>query len=201
MAAFMIRYLMVVSFCLIAFTNNAHAESPKDVVELYHQRLLAALSAPTSTSDKARFDALAPAMDQAFDFETMIKTVVGRNWARSDASTQAALLGAFRQVSIATYADQFAGLKDGHFIVSGTRTGPRGLMLVDSVLKTPDEGVTLIYVTREKDGAWRIIDVLLDGGISELALRASEYAKILKSGGPENLINSLNEQTSSLLEN
>ena len=39
-----------------------------------------------------------------------------------------------------------------------------------------------------KDGEWRIIDVYLNGTVSELALRRSEYSSVLKRDGFEKLI-------------
>jgi len=199
-----VKLLRIVSFvftCLFVMPVAVSANDAKSTVMTYHAQLLSAIADLKNTSDALRFNALASAMDKALDFETMTKTIVGRSWAKADDTTKAELLAAFRQVSIAIYADQFAGLKHGEFIVSGTRDGPRGLKLVDSKLETPKESVPLVYVLRNKDNAWRIIDVLLDGGISELAVRASEYSNILKTSGPKGLVTSLNDQAKVLLAN
>ena len=198
------KLLRIVSFvftCLFVMPVAVSANDAKSTVMTYHAQLLSAIGDLKNTSDALRFNALAPAMDKALDFETMTKTIIGRSWAKADDTTKAELLAAFRQVSIAIYTDQFAGLKQGEFIVSGTRDGPRGLKLVDSKLETPKESVPLVYVLRNKDNAWRIIDVLLDGGISELAVRASEYSNILKTSGPKGLVTSLNDQAKVLLAN
>lgn len=183
----------------LSFAGAALADA-KTTVEAYHEHLIGAVTAPTSTSDRSRFDALAPAMDAAFDFEGMIKTAAGRYWRAADAATKAEMLKAFRRVSIATYADQFAGLGHGKFNILATRDGPRGLKLVDSRLKSGDSDVALTYVVREIPNGWQIIDVLLDSGISELALRASEYAKVLQDGGAPALIATLNTQADNLLK-
>lgn len=197
----LLRIVFSVFACLFLMTVAVSANDAKSTVSTYHTRLLSAIADPKNDSDTMRFNALAPTMDEAFDFETMTKTIIGRNWAKADDTTKAELLAAFRQVSIAIYADQFAGLKQGEFVVSGTRDGPRGLKLVDSKLKTPEESVPLVYVLRKKDNVWRIIDVLLDGGISELAVRASEYSNTLKTSGPKGLVTSLNDQAKALLAN
>jgi phospholipid transport system substrate-binding protein len=44
-----------------------------------------------------------------------------------------------------------------------------------------------------------VIDVFLDGTISELANRRAEFTEILKSGGPDALIASLRQQGDKLL--
>ena len=102
----MIRIMLLLLFFL---TVSSVAEaSPVETVETYHSQLLATVSSPASTSDQARYDSLSPTMDAAFDFESMIKTAAGTYWREATPEAQAALLAAFRRVSIATYADQFA---------------------------------------------------------------------------------------------
>lgn len=188
---------LVVALSLAA--GNASADA-RDVVARYHDGLLGALDANAQADDKARFDAMKPTMDAAFDFAAMIKTAAGRYWRGADKATQDALQDAFRRVSIATHADQFAGLTDGSFDIKEVRDGPRGLKLVDSVLTAGGDKHDMTYVVRDAGGTWKIIDVLLDGGISELALRSSEYAAILKDGGAKALVQTLNSQADTLLK-
>jgi len=46
---------------------------------------------------------------------------------------------------------------------------------------------------------WKAVDVYLTGTISELATRRSEFGAILKSGGPNALVDSLRQQTEKLM--
>jgi phospholipid transport system substrate-binding protein len=52
---------------------------------------------------------------------------------------------------------------------------------------------------RDSGGTWKVVDVYLTGTISELATRRSEFAAILKSGGPSTLIESLRQKTEKLM--
>lgn len=189
----------IILFLLTIFMPATLSASPAETVGTYHDRLIKSVSDNAGKTDKARYEALAPAMDEAFDFESMIKTAAGSHWAKADPATQQDLLAAFRHVSIATYADQFAGLTKGAFSSKGTRNGPRNLKLVDTVLHTGSDDVAMTYVVRQKNDNWLIVDVLLRGGISELALRASEYASTLKDGGAAALAKTLNQQANALL--
>lgn len=183
----------------IGYSANTEADA---AITNFHDALLGILSRNSSKSDQARYDALESTLDSTFNYEVMIKTIAGRYWRKADSTTQEMLRKAFRNVSIATYADQYAGLTDGKFKTEGHRDGPRGLKLVDTKLITSSKEVGLTYVMREKGGKWQIIDVLLDGGkISELARKASEYAKTLKDGGAQALITVLEDQKQTLLAN
>ncbi len=182
--------------------GGAQTPSAEATVAAYHAGMLSALKSADAESAKGRYTLFSPVMDAAFDFNTMIKTVAGQHWRQADAPAQDALRAAFRRVSIATYANRFKDLpSDAKFIIQAIKDGPRRMKLVESTLEAGDDPVSLTYVVRETDAGWQIVDVLLDGGISELALRASEYARTLNNGGPEALQKTLNAQADGLLVN
>ncbi len=65
-------------------------------------------------------------------------------------------------------------------------------MIVQSRIVTGSgERVALNYLLRQNSGSWRIFDVYLDGSISELATRRSEYTAILDDQGFDELITRL----------
>ena len=49
-----------------------------------------------------------------------------------------------------------------------------------------------------ESGDWRIIDVYLDGNISELALRRSEFNSVLRNGGVDHLLDQIAQQVGRL---
>jgi phospholipid transport system substrate-binding protein len=57
--------------------------------------------------------------------------------------------------------------------------------------------VPLEYLLQEKDGRWKIINVVADG-VSDLALKRAEYQRILSSGTIDTLIRELETQTERL---
>ena len=70
------------------------------------------------------------------------------------------------------------------------------------IISGPNAGgktVALNYLMHKSGAEWKIMDVYLDGAISELATRRSEFGAILKSGGPDGLIASLSRQGDKLL--
>jgi phospholipid transport system substrate-binding protein len=50
------------------------------------------------------------------------------------------------------------------------------------------------YRLHQRDGAWRIVDVYLNGTVSELALRRSEYSSVVKRDGFDALVRSIEEK-------
>ena len=51
---------------------------------------------------------------------------------------------------------------------------------------------------RRNGNAWQVVDVYLDGTISELATRRSEFSSILRDRGIDGLITALNRKTNAL---
>jgi phospholipid transport system substrate-binding protein len=58
--------------------------------------------------------------------------------------------------------------------------------------------VELDYLLREANGAWQIVDVYLSGTVSELATRRSEFSSVMRSGGPEALVDLLQKKVAEL---
>jgi phospholipid transport system substrate-binding protein len=48
---------------------------------------------------------------------------------------------------------------------------------------------------QDSNGKWRIVDVFLDGSISELATRRSEFSSIVERDGISALVNDLGEKS------
>jgi phospholipid transport system substrate-binding protein len=62
------------------------------------------------------------------------------------------------------------------------------------LIEPQGEGVQLNYRLRPENGAWKIIDVYLNGTVSELALRRSEYASLINREGWHAVIAALDQR-------
>jgi len=67
--------------------------------------------------------------------------------------------------------------------------------------KNQYKSVQLTYVTRKFSTGWKIVDILLEGGISELSVRHSEYRTILQTNGVRKLAELLNRKADQLISN
>ena len=103
-------------------------------------------------------------------------------------------------MTTATYANRFDGFSGERFEVLQTADQPNGDKIVKTrIVQSDGEAVQLNYLMRNTGGAWKIIDVYLNGTISELASRRAEFGSILKSGGPNALVSALTKQGDKLL--
>lgn len=190
--------LLVVVVLLIPAAAHAASE-PADVIERLHQKLIETMKAADQLGIDGRYHALEPILIKSFDFERMVAAAAGSYWTAADEAQRQRLLAAFTRMSVMTYASRFVGFSGEKFELTGTRQGPRDTVLVDTrLVRTSEPAVPITYVMAEKDGEWRIVDVLLDRSISELAVRRSEYNQVLRDGGPDKLTEVLNQKTAQL---
>jgi phospholipid transport system substrate-binding protein len=149
---------------------------------------------------KGRFQKLSPVLAKTYDLASMSRIAVGPSWSTLTPQQQAGVTNAFTRMTIATYASRFDGFSGEQFQILETIDRPNGDKIVKTQIVKSDGGtVPLNYLVRKSGSDWKIIDIYLDGTISELANRRAEFGAILKSGGPDALVSSLTKQGDKLL--
>ncbi len=175
--------------------SAAEARTP---VEALYQGLQNGMRAGTATPFQARFDALAPVIDRAFDLATILQVSVGLRWGSLDQPAKDALMTAFRRFTVASYVANFAKY-DGERFEVGADPRPSGNdQVVSSKIIGRGEPIRLDYVVRQTPGGWRIVDVLLDGTISRVAVQRSDFRGLLGKGDTAALIDSLQRKVADL---
>jgi phospholipid transport system substrate-binding protein len=125
---------------------------------------------------------------------------VGPTWRSLSDSDHRQLVDAFSAYSVATYAHEFARDSGVKFVVNPqTSAATQGGVVVHSqIVPSGGQPVPIDYLIREEGGQPRIIDIFLNGTISQLAARRSEYSATLRQGGAPALIAKLKDKTAEL---
>ena len=193
-------FLTVLLIIPIAVSAQQPAAGPIAVINTLHDALLATMKEADALGIQGRYDRLSPILVAAYDFPRMAAIASGSSWADMSDADRSAVIGAFTHFSAASYASRFNGFSGEAFEVTGERDGPRGTRLVDTkIIRADGAPVPVTYVMSDRTGAWRIVDVLLDKSISELAVRRSEYTKVLANDGATGLVETLNEKADEML--
>ncbi len=167
-------------------------DGPTAVVQQLNDALLGVMQEADTLGFAGRYDKLEPVLGEVFAFPTMARVAAGSHWRGLSADQRERLADAFARFSIATYANRFDGFSGERFEIGSEEEAARGSTIVESRIVTGSgERVALNYLLRQNAGSWRIFDVYLDGSISELATRRSEYTSILDNQGFEGLITRL----------
>ncbi len=178
----------------------ASAATARDVVSAFQDTLLTAMKEAKTLGIKGRYNKLASPIERSFNLPLMIQVAASSYWQKATPEQVNKLVAAFTRLSVSTYASQFDGYSGESFEIRSELPGPQNTTLVSTrIVKATGAPVEITYVTRQSRGAWRIVDVLVDSGISELARKRSEYRAILQSGGVDGLISTLNAKADQLL--
>ena len=170
------------------------------VIRRFYDDLLATMKLGKQTTFNDRYSRLAPAVARTFDLPQMTRIAVGPGWAQIDPAQQQQLTSAFSQYTISEYTSRFDEFGGERFEVSPTPTSnANGVMVSSRLIKPNGEPVTLDYLMRQSAaGEWKAIDVYLNGTISELASRRSEFAAVLRQGGAAGLVRLLEQRAAAL---
>lgn len=171
----------------------------RSTVEAFHAALLEAMKDGATLGYAGREKRLAPAVERTFDLAFMSKAALGRHWAGLDPATQQQVITAFTKWSVASYASQFASFDGERFETLSESDGGQGTTLVRTqIIEASGNPTPLDYRMRETPQGWRVVDVLLDGTVSQLALYRADYAAVLERSGVDGLLSTLAEKTAAL---
>ena len=198
--SFTLKVLLFLSAVLTALPAAAEEDPATAVIQRFQQSLLAVMKEAESLGVTGRYQRLQPKIEEAFHLPLMIRVATGSFWRKADKEQRSRLVAAFKRLSISTYANRFDGYSGQVFEIVDQRPGPQKTVLVKTRIVSPgDSPARLTYVVKEYKGQWRIVDILLDNDISELAVRRSEYRRLLRQKGVDGLIATLNDKADGLV--
>ena len=192
------RFALVFIFCLFA-TTYAYAQAEtgataKQVVEKFQAELISVMKDGKQLGYAGRYDKLYDPVSNSHDLTKIARIVVGKEWEKLSGAQQQKLVDDFVRLSVASYAHNFKDYSGESFVYDSEEETTRGGFVVHSTLIIPDDKpVKFDYMLKEKGNSWRIINIIANG-VSDLALKRSEYTTILQREGFDSLIAKINEK-------
>lgn len=198
--------LGLTTMMLIAVAFNApwahggESDTASMVAKDFQSALIKVMKDADKMSVAERYEHLAPTVDRSFHMPLMTQISAGNYWQSATRDEKEQLTKAFHRMSVATLATFFSGYSGEVFTVGVEKPGPSKTTLVmTKLIKFDKSEIDIAYVMRRFKSGWRMIDVIVDSGISELKVRRSEYRLVLKKGGVPALISLLNNKADQLM--
>jgi phospholipid transport system substrate-binding protein len=187
-----VLWLLLLSFSF--FASQAHAQTAKQVVEEFQDELISVMKQGKELGYKGRYDKLSAAVDKSHDLNKIVRVVVGKEWEKLTEEQQQKLVDVFSRLSIASYAYNFKDFSGEAFKFISEEETTRGGAVIHTALLIPnDKEVKFDYMLKEKGDSWKIINIIANG-VSDLALKRSEYTSILEKEGFDALIAKITEK-------
>ncbi|MDT8427666.1 MAG: ABC transporter substrate-binding protein [Pseudomonadales bacterium] len=200
----MAKYL--IGMLLLAVYNSGLASSatplaaeaaPEAVVDYLHYGL-EALGDNENTSIEQRYTQLEPVIRNTYDLPYIGEVMLRRYWRNLSQEDQNLFLQRFERLSILDYASRFKALETNSFRRIEKTTLNEQRVRVVAELVTTERTIEFAYTLQQDSNArWRIIGITADG-ISEQAIRRSEYTRIMNAEGFSALLKFMEEQIEAL---
>ena len=183
---------------MLSYPVHATPASGGDTVKRLYDTLLNTMKNGRTLGQSGRFAQLDPVIRRSFDIASMARLSIGSSWAGMSESQRQQITESFGRYISAIYADRFDSYAGQKLEVTGEQPSPGGVMVKSQIVKANGEPVKVDYQMRRDGAGWLISDVYLDGAISEVATRRSEFGGIIRTQGVDGLIAALNSKADAL---
>jgi phospholipid transport system substrate-binding protein len=174
----------------LLFASPVLADAPADARAAMQgtiEEVLRVLRVPGSDEQTRRTQIEAIAKTR-FDFTTMSKLVLKRDWKRFTPLEQKDFVVEFTEYLSASYGTRIARYANEDVVTLGARAEVNNDVTVQTAIKGGQfDGATIDYRMRLLAGKWQVIDVVIEG-ISLVSNFRSQFADVIAQGGPQELL-------------
>jgi len=180
-------FFLLFSSQLVA-TEVGETEVASQVVQGFQSELLNVMQQGDKLNFEQRFEQLKPAVIETHDLAKITRIIVSKEWKNLTKEQKQELIQKFSTLSIASYAHYFDGFSGQSFKVESVKQLSPVQIYVHTFLVLPDDkDVSMDYLLKKRGEDWRIINIITNG-VSDLALKRSEYVAVIRKSGFDVLI-------------
>jgi phospholipid transport system substrate-binding protein len=167
--------------------DDARATMEKTVADVLQVLDDGALSLQTK---RDRIQAIA---FERFDFVTMSKLVLKRDWKKFDAAQQQAFVEQFREHLSARYGEDLGKYEKERVEVTAQHAETNGDVSVKTVIRGGKFDGTPVDYRLRQGSSWQVIDVVIEN-VSLVSSFRTQFADVLAKSGPVGVLKKLEER-------
>ena len=188
---------ILVASPVIPVRSAIAADSPPEVVRKLTDAVIAVLKQKDLSAD-ARLATIRDIVYDYADFATISRLVLARNWSELDTTQRERFVEEFKKFLSISYGKNVESYSNEKVQIVGDRDEGRGDWTVQTKNLRPQGGgdVLVEYRLRQKNGEWKVIDVLIER-VSLVSNYRSQFQVIMADGGIDHLLEILRERNAS----
>ncbi|MBQ8558297.1 MAG: ABC transporter substrate-binding protein [Alphaproteobacteria bacterium] len=167
--------------CGILFLTQSATSATDPAIDFVHKLadeiITDVLAAKKPMSEK--LNVFRDKFQNALDLRYIGQFVLGVYWRKSDENMRDEFLDAFMEFTTKSWADKFNMYQGQKIVFNGVRNAQKGQLFVDSVIQN-NPPVEVVWRIREKDGTYKIVDIIVEGVSMAMSYR-NEYAAFLQT--------------------
>jgi len=166
---------------------------PRALIEKTAQRVVAVL-AQRELPSETRISQIQDIAYEVFDFTTMSKLVLARNWRKLDKQQRADFIAEFKRHLSHIYGKRLDRYEQEQVDVYAAQVEPRNDVSIKTrIVGGQFDGAEVSYRLRNRKDVWRIIDVVIEG-VSLVSNYRSQFAEVLNAGTIDDLMAKLRDK-------
>ena len=170
--------------------------TPSETIDLLHNSLKKIVSSNIGNKK------VQSVIRNTYNIERMLALIIGEVWKKSISKDKIALKKVFEEYIAKNYILRFKNIKSLEFEkLEINQAGKNYRMAKTKLIINSKDIVPLNYLLDQTNNSWKIFDVLIDGSISEIATKKSEFINFTNQGNVKPLVEALREKNSTLLNN
>ncbi|EIC22222.1 MlaC/ttg2D family ABC transporter substrate-binding protein [Thiorhodovibrio frisius] len=171
------------------------AQSPSDLVRNTAESMLSTLEARRAEIDRRPqliYELVGRNLAPHFDFELITQSAVGSDWRKATPAQRQALVDAFREVLVRTYATALLKYSGQEIVYQTAKPGTReGTVIVPTQVRAPGAAaIPVDYRLHNKRGTWKVYDVVIEN-VSLISNYRGQFRSIIGRDGIDGLIKEL----------
>ncbi len=196
----LLQITLIAPFAVPYGARAAGAQSTAlDPIVALNNGLLAVMKAGSSVPFLDRYNTLSRVVENTFDLPEILRRCVGSSWSTLAAPERAELLEVFQRFTITSYIASFNSYAGQRFeIEPSPRAVGNDVVVETHLVPLNGEPSRLAYMMHAQGNNWRVVDVLLDGTISRVAVQRSDFRRFLAGHDSSGLISSMQQKIASL---
>lgn len=189
------RIVVLLFFCLFWVpVQGVFAGEASDQISQLQTTLIKIMKGGSTLGYQGRWRTITPVVDQTHDLPAIAQIAIGRHWKGLTKEQREEFTSTFQELSHSTYAGRFNSYSGEQFSLISEKPLKRNRVLVQTQLvKADGEEIRFNYVLHQKTDQWKIINIMVNG-VSDLALKRTEYGGILKKDGFPALLEKIRTQ-------
>jgi len=175
---------------------HVYAATPLGAVQENVNKVLAVLRDPAlkaETAKEVKKEKLRAIYEQMFDEVELAKRTLARNWNALDQAQRREFVDLFRQVLEKAYIDKILSYTDEKVVFDKETVLTENQAEVQTRIVTASKEIPISYRVIQKDGIWRVYDVVIEG-VSLVQNYRTQFTEILAKNSPEQLLEILRKK-------
>jgi phospholipid transport system substrate-binding protein len=190
-------YLSIIGLAvLLILPLRVYAADAKTTVETQINKMLARMQEPSfkEQSHDAKLADIRKIINEIFDYQELSERTLGRDWKKFKPEQQTEFVDLFSKLLENVYADRILAYTSEKIEYGKVTELRKDQAEVESyIITTDNKKVPLFYRLIQKDGNWRVYDVVIEG-VSMIKNYRGQFREMLTNKTPEDLLQILREK-------